>query len=185
MKTSIIILFLFINIAISEIVDGPANVRHKPNGKLKIQLNDSTWLYAKELEQDWFNIMVTAFVRSEDIINDCYLKNGTVLYYKDFKTSKGKTLDTVNVCSWYQDVYKYPNYYEVMIHGYTHSVNIHTESIIEREIEEVINNPDISALKKVLKKFKISEYQIENYSVYTYAEWSDPWATCDIDYGYF
>jgi len=48
---------------------------------------------------------------------DLILKEGTDLYYADFKTRKGITKDTINVTGEFQNVYKNEEYIEVMLYG--------------------------------------------------------------------
>ena len=62
-----VLLLVLSNLLFAEIFDGPANIRHSPKGRLKLELNDSIFVYTTGPEDGWFNIMATAFLKTEDI----------------------------------------------------------------------------------------------------------------------
>ena len=180
MKITFIIILICLNSIFSEIIDGPANIRYSPEGKVKIELNDSIFFYASEPDNGWYKIMVTAFVKKQDLIKECVIKSDAILYFNDYKTSKGITKDTINVCGWYQDDDSNSQFIEVMIFGYTFTSNIRQNSILERETERIVNNSTLDSVKFLINKFGFDEVNIDSFNVYLKTEDNDPWMSPDI-----
>ncbi len=173
--------FLIIPIAFAnaEIIDGPANVRDKPNGDIAYSLEDDQYVYAYEPINNWFKITVTAIIRVEDLKNDSLISKDAILYDYDFQTPKGVTKSVLNI-SGYTTETEDENFIEVMLFGYTFKNNIKVSSILEREIERTINNSLFEELTELKKKFDFYEHKVGEYIVWTTYDWEVPWGSADF-----
>jgi len=81
MKVLVSLIFLTLSFsALAEIIDGPANLRVAPQGKVAVTLNDSVEVYVQKKEGDWFKIMFIAYVSRDDYRPETFLKAGVELF---------------------------------------------------------------------------------------------------------
>lgn len=62
----------------SDIIDGPANIREKANGKLLFELNDNSAVTSTVLKNNWHKIGL--FIKVNDIESKNYLYAGDLIY---------------------------------------------------------------------------------------------------------
>ncbi|MBK3520053.1 hypothetical protein [Carboxylicivirga marina] len=187
MKNSILYLLFLILLVLNPLqsiygqqIDGPANCRDGINGEILYVLEDSTFIYAREPEDNWFKIRVDAHVDEKDYKNGHLVKgaklydiNGKVIgvLQKDIETYLDK---------WYAGG---KNYTAVHIESYTFKSNIRNSTILEREIERIVSIEDDyernEELKELISLFGFQYHSVSDYSVFTYYEY-DNQLTCDI-----
>lgn len=179
MKTLFTILGLFVVLTIkAEHIDGPANIRFEPKGELKFSINDNQYVYAYEAKNDWFEIMLTALVRKSDLLNVNTIKPNSDLF--DYKYQKiGVTKPNIDISGYWIETDS-SDWIEIMIYGFTHKNNIRPESILEREVERIINNELYNNLTEMYNKFDFREYAVDEYYVYIAYDVSDPWMSADF-----
>lgn len=167
MKTIIIkhiiclaILFLFANHTCAEIIDGPANIREKPNGKLIAVLNDGV-----EVEMvppyisagSWFSISFVAYVEKESFFDSrrkTKLKGQRFLYDKQGKVI-GKTIQTFKI-GW--DLPEINGRIGVVIEDYfVYKDNIRANTIPEYELSILIDAKKTAVMVSDIKSF-ITKY---------------------------
>ena len=182
MRNSLSILLLLIVPLINtkaEIIDGPANVREQPNGVINYVLNNNQYVYAHELSDNWFKLTVTALVKKEDLQNDTLISKGALLYGQDYATPIGNTESRLNISGYTMET-ENEDFIEVMLFGYTFKNNIKVESILEREVERILNHSILEDLPILKKKFNFNEYQVGEYYVWTTYDWENPWGSADF-----
>lgn len=133
---------------IGERIDGPANIRSKPNGKVLFSLNDWTLVEATEFDKDWCRVLVGAEIPESEFGLDSMVKgrklkvNGVVV---------GEVIETHEVSS--ASGYKTWAY----MYGYTHRNNIYSNTIIENVLLNKIESPefDLTSWKEFINKFEL------------------------------
>ncbi|MFZ4401194.1 MAG: hypothetical protein ACOYO1_14240 [Bacteroidales bacterium] len=82
-KSILFFIFLFFSISkcFSQIVDGPANFRDKPNGKVLFQLQNEVQISLKDSFNGWYKCFFTGYVEIPQNITDyTHIPKGTKLY---------------------------------------------------------------------------------------------------------
>ena len=129
---SLIFILLAINLnSFAELIDGPANIRIKPQGQVIYSIEDNLFVSASELTNNWYRITFTAFVKVENLRNDTIINVDSELYSSDFKTKVGIVKADYNISGYYIDSAN-SDFIEVMLLGYTFKSNVRPESILER-----------------------------------------------------
>lgn len=128
------------NVISNERIDGPANIREEPNGRLFMELFDNVKVDAAELDGDWFEIVIFAEFKQSDF-NDgeekTLIKAGRSIV-QDGETI-GKLTEDI-------EVYIFEGGTRILgiLKGYTHKDNIKEYSIIERAIEKKLTDGEMS-----------------------------------------
>lgn len=161
-----IILFLSIpNLTSAELIDGPANIREKPKGKVIFSLNDNVQVDCIGLAANgWCKISISAYIKSDSFLEDITkekhtfdgkgntylpeikLKPGAKLYDSNKKII-GNVLSEGTVSGWYYPPKDDPENYLLAcdLFAYTYQDNIRPESTIESLLVDAIlkakNNP--------------------------------------------
>jgi hypothetical protein len=164
---------------IAENIDGPANIRANPQGKIIFSLEDNEYVYAYELEDNWYKIMVTAMVKLKDLKNDTIIKPNVKLYNYDFSTEIGIVKSELNIADYFIESGD-SEFVEVMIYGFTFKSNIKPESVLEREIERAIEGNNIKELSNIYDKFNFYQHELEKFNVWTTYEGDSPWGSSDF-----
>lgn len=134
---------------VGERIDGPANVRNKPDGEVLFQLSDWTLVEATEVENDWLQIMVMAEIPEADFGLDS-MKKGRLLF--ENSDTIGQVLKTHGTSTakgsktW------------AYLYGYTHKSNIYSTSIIENIL---LQNLDISDRSLIAWKDFIDQFRLD------------------------
>ncbi len=177
---SLILILLAINFNLyTESIDGPANIRNKPQGQVIFSIEDNQFVSASELTNNWYRIMFTAFVKVESIRNNTIINVDSELYSSDFKTKVGIVKAEYNISGYYIESDN-SDFIEVMLFGYTFKSNIRLESILEREIERVLSSGNKLDLIEVYERFGFYESEVENYKVWITYDNDDPWGSPDF-----
>jgi hypothetical protein len=148
-------LFIFMIVIISvnsyaELIDGPANFRDKPNGKVIFSLNNNVDVETSQHQKDgWYfagvwvyldRTALTYFYQGDVIVGETKIRKGAKLY--DIKNTEiGVAIEEISIwnCAFYD---KKTNRYELNIAGYTHPGNIRKDTAIERILENILNSTD-------------------------------------------
>lgn len=129
---------IFVSSVFAELIDGPANFRYKPNGKLLFSLNDKIEIESTEpIEGDWCYCHLYVYVKKNSITPDDQSVDKNVELYNSNGEIIGKTFDLIGISD-YQEIDN--TFRGCIIEGYTHKNNIRWETAIERDFEKVINN---------------------------------------------
>jgi len=179
MKKTIVIIFLFLSYFVkAENIDGPANVRDTIKGTVILSIEDNEYVYAYEDENGWFKIMLTAFVKKSDLIDNRTINSNANLY--DYQRNiKGQTKLNIDISGLWQNT-ESEDWIEVMIYGYTYKGNIRPVTILERAVEKAIDNGTKNDLETVIGTFGFNEYKVDNFYVYTVYDTDDPWMSADF-----
>jgi len=76
---TLLMIFLFFS-AKSEIIDGPANFRLKPKGKILVSLTDGVHVECSQLENGWFNVSFTISLTKQQFEKGYEIKMGEKLF---------------------------------------------------------------------------------------------------------
>ena len=165
----------------AEEIDGPANVRDKPNGKLLFSIEDGQHVYASELVNNWSQIILVANVRLVDLKNDTILYKNSKLYADDFQTVIGTSLTDFNIAANAVDADN-DDFVKVALRGYTYSGNIKPASVLERRVEQAVNPKTTTSSLQALKgDFLFNFYEdVEGFDVWTVYENSSPFMSNDF-----
>ena len=138
----------------SELIDGPANIRDNASGKIIFKLFDSTKIITENNYGEWR--LVGVWIR----FNNYQKKRGFILPGEKIIDSNNKQIgvshDTIQVY--------FDNGSDLIISGFTSSSNIRKSSIIESIIANKINKRQL--LMKDFNKL-ISLYDFEKYDIDT------------------
>lgn len=161
---NLILAFLCINYCISQdrlhsdIIDGPANVRDKPNGKVLFELFDDVAVTTKAEKDNWYQIGVP-FMLLEQHHTENMIRENTYFINRN-GDSIGKTKSDLKFYSW-----DGPDNQGYLL-GYTFIKNIKKKFIPERMLENLIQNKKYNT-KKELTKF-LNKYHFELYGNHEY-----------------
>lgn len=137
MRKLLLIVFAFISInSFAEKIDGPANVRDAANGKIIFELVDNAIIYAQEPINNWFKIQVMVKVDKSALTEDFFVKpNSKLIDYYHNNPLLGYSKDTIKPL----DYFSYETGFVVIIEGFTYKNNIRTESIVELDLNRILN----------------------------------------------
>ena len=144
------------DLIIGERIDGPANIRSKPNGEILFELYDDVLIeVSSKAENDWYEILVYADINYDEYPMDSILKNRPIIVNED---TIGKVLKSHYVNSGQGRDFAY-----AMLYGYTHKNNIKPETVIESVFKKRLteNGRDFEAWKWFIKAFKLDNDAIE------------------------
>jgi hypothetical protein len=140
----------------AERIDGPANIRQEIKGEIIFSLNDNVEVDLGELENDWYELVVSLTL-TEKQFESGLIKKGDKLY--SGKGEIGVALKDLSIGSKYSGggAPGVTKWYGVDIYGYTFKGNIRPESIVEPAISELIEsnsqNLSIQTFKKHMDYF--------------------------------
>jgi hypothetical protein len=135
---------------IGERIDGPANIRNKPNGDILFELNDGALVeVTTKPENDWYEVLVYADIDYNEYSMDSILKDRPIIVNND---TIGKVLKSHSVSSGQGVDFAY-----TMLYGYTHKNNIKPETVIETVFKNNLteNGRDFSGWKGFIENFKL------------------------------
>jgi len=134
---------------IGEQIDGPANIRTRPNGKISFILNDGVNIETTPPVDNWLQVGLFIDLTPEQIKTSVILP-GTVLT-RDNK-AVGKTIDTID--TWLD------NGDAVYINGFSHTKNIKENSYPESYLTHLINqgNTSFEAFKDFMNQYKFEVF---------------------------
>lgn len=135
---------------IGERIDGPANIRNKPNGDILFELNDNALVeVSSKPENDWYEVLVFADIDYNEFGMDSILKDRPIIVNND---TIGKVTKTHYVSTGQGGNFAY-----AMLYGFTHKNNIKPETVIETIFKKNLtdNGRDFSSWKKFIETFKL------------------------------
>lgn len=139
MKKFLIILFftsIFCTSIFADLIDGPANIRDFPNGKIIFSLNNVN-VQCKDYK-DWYYISLMVWLKKDDVIEEKQIKKGSILYDSN-NNEIGKTLDSIVITA--QENLLYSNTlgkFSCTLSGYTFNNNI------QKNVKPTLDNNAIS-----------------------------------------
>jgi hypothetical protein len=141
-------------------VDGPANVREKPNGRIILTLDDSGSVECSGVRNNWFYLRLlimlhkSEFTGKKDVV---IAKDISLINESGVKI--GRTVDSVkgHIIREYSS-----GKFLARVDGVTYNDNIRGNSVIEDEIEKIVNDPlselEFAKFEVHLKKFEYDEW---------------------------
>lgn len=148
---------------IGERIDGPANIRNKPNGELLFELYDNSLVeVSSESKNDWYEVLVYADIDYNEFEMDSINKGRYIIANND---TLGKVIK-----SHYVSTGKSKDYSYAMLYGYTHKNNIKPETVLENALQKYLQNNqrNLDYWKIFIKSFALKEDAIEYKNFKTY-----------------
>ena len=109
---------------IGERIDGPANIRNKPNGEILFELRDNALVeVATKSDNGWYKILIYADIDYNEYEMDSIQKGRPIILDND---TIGEILKSHDVSTGQGGDFAY-----AMLFGYTHENNIKPETVIE------------------------------------------------------
>jgi hypothetical protein len=176
---AIVLLFIFCSCCFAELIDGPANIRDNPNGKVIFSLDNNVEVDVSiNIKDGWNRVGLWVYIDEMNVISKEHkIKKDTILY--DSKNKKiGKLFEEV---TWYGIDTEYDKKNKrlgVFIDGYTYPGNISNDSKIEIIIEKMVDNSknlDFKYFEKHIHEFKYYKWgenwnKEGHFSGYVYSE---------------
>lgn len=121
----------------AETIDGPANIRSEPNGKVIATIENGEKLNIRGYRNGWYKVEMPAYVYRKDASDgSSYIPVHTNLY-----NIEGKLIGTIlGKTKFIQGRDSDDDRVEGVIYGFTAIKNIRPESILESEIEKLLVN---------------------------------------------
>jgi len=161
-KHSIFIYILLLpNMVLGENIDGPANVRDKPQGDVIISLDDGVTVDCIDIQNKWYKLSFVVRMEKKSFLKKLRIKKDTILHNNKGKNI-GKTIQDIKVPHGY---FETREYCYIPITAYTYIDNIKREPAIKDEVsqsEEPIKKPT-RARRSTFDNFKeITVFQSPN-----------------------
>ncbi len=139
------------NRIIAERIDGPANIRDKPNGEILFVLEDNVLVEVGPIKDDWYPIIARMDINKGESFSD--INKGKEIIIDGEKS--GKVLDPKAV----EGIMKGRDFTIAELYGYTHKQNIKSYTIIENVLVEYLkkNGRDISNWYEFIEMFAMEE----------------------------
>lgn len=138
MKKSLLIVLLVLILSspvTAQLIDGPANIREKPNGKLLFSINDNVPVDYRFFQNDWYVVSFTVNVPETNFSSENVIAKETKLYDSN-GNEIGKTLDNIPLSKENTTYHPENQTYTCVLEGYTFKNNlkdpISTVAIAER-----------------------------------------------------
>lgn len=138
------------DLIIGERIDGPANIRDKPNGEILFELYDNALVEVSSKEENgWYQVFVGADIDYNEFGMDSIKKNRLIIV-DDIMI--GKVLKTHSVSTGQGADFSFASLY-----GYTHKSNIKPETVLETAfIKELAKyEHEFSSWKDFIKMFDL------------------------------
>jgi len=148
---------------IGERIDGPANIRNKPNGDILFEINDNALVeVTTKPENDWYEILVYADIDYDEYPLDSVLKSRHIIVNND---TIGKVIKSHSVSSGQGGDFAF-----AMLFGYTHKNNIKPETVIETVFKKNLaeNGRDFSDWIRFIETFKLDNDAVSYESFESY-----------------
>ncbi|NBG65507.1 hypothetical protein [Acidiluteibacter ferrifornacis] len=144
------------NLIIGERIDGPANIRHKPNGDILFELKDNALIeVTTKPVNDWYQVLVYADIDYNEYPMDSILKDRLIIVNND---TIGKVIQSHSISSGQGRDFAY-----AMLYGYTHKNNIKPETVIETAFKNNLteNGRNFSGWKGFIETFKLDKDAVD------------------------
>ncbi len=168
-KTFIILIafvcFFHGSFALAEVIDGPANLRDKPNGKVIAVLNNNVEVEMYPpyvLDKVWYSIVFIGYVEKRFYIAESGAVRANSNLLNEQGQIIGKTLEDIKA-DW--DIGENNGRVGVVInHICTHKGNIKASSIPETELAALLDSRETTIQKSELQQL-LDKYAFQNWSV--------------------
>jgi hypothetical protein len=157
------VLFAFVSLnAWAEMIDGPANIRDKPNGRTLFSLNDNVIVESSSPQHGWFKIDLPVYVDEDKsfVDDEGMVLNDSVKLYDENGSQIGNTLSKVKAFPYY-DQSVVNGRRVVVLKGVTSKKNIRPKSILELRLAAVLDTSKTLSLDKfhdVMTEFHFKEW---------------------------
>lgn len=141
---SLMLLTIFacnLNICYAETVDGPANIRLKPQGAVIASINNGVKLDAHGLKQGWFEVEIPVYVDKQSVSTDFSMLSANTKLFDADGNMIGKTLAATKFIPGQDET---NSQLQGVIRGVTAKSNIRPETVLEPEIEKRLNGHRLS-----------------------------------------
>ena len=144
-----------VELIIGERIDGPANVRNKPNGEILFELKDNVLVEVTKPEDDWCQVLVYADIEYDEFGIDTIQKNRLIITNCD---TIGRVLKSHSVSTGQGKDFSY-----AMLYGYTHKNNIKPETTIETVFKTELskNGRKVNEWQDFIKSFNLRAKAID------------------------
>jgi len=135
---------------IGERIDGPANIRNKPNGEILFELYDNALVeVTTKPENDWFEILVYADIDYNEYGLDSISKDRLIIVNND---TIGRVMKSHSVSTGQGG-----DFADAMLYGFTHKNNIRPETVIETVFKKHLTENGRSLLdwEEFIKSFEL------------------------------
>ena len=135
---------------IGERIDGPANIRNKPNGDILFELNDNALVeITTKPKNGWYQVLVYTEIDYNEFDMDTILKDRLIIVDND---TIGKVIKSHNVTTGQGGEFTY-----AMLYGYTNKNNIKPETVIETIFKNNLleKGRDLSSWKSFIESFNL------------------------------
>lgn len=133
-------MLLFSQSSMAEYIDGPANIRDEPNGKVIYQLNDYEQVFPKPYKDGWYKMELTACVKPADYDMETYtIKAGTTIYQCDGDIM-GQTYVDIEADTQGCDPEGEDYCLVMIVDGVTYKSNIRGGMLLEESLMGLLNN---------------------------------------------
>lgn len=152
----------------AELIDGPANIREEPDGKVILSLNSDSVIGCHGIaKKGWYRIGITVYVKESSLTEDEKIKKDQILYDKN-GNAIGKTTDIICPVEWEDFKYiKDKGMYYCVINGYTYQDNVKPSSLLENLVADIIRTKKqeitISNYREI---FLVEEYGYEFFDLF-------------------
>lgn len=141
---------------IGERIDGPANVRNKPNGDILFELYDNALVeVSTKPENGWYQVLVYSDINDNEFKMDSILIGRPIILDKD---TIGKVLKSHNVNTGRGGDFAY-----AMLYGYLHQKNIKPETVIETVFKKNLSEKgrDFADWEGFIETFKLDKNAVD------------------------
>lgn len=134
---------------IAERIDGPANIRDRPNGEILFSLNDNVLVDVSPSKDDWHELIVYAETNELNKDVDSIYKDSPIFLDKKNAGTIIKTQFAYRTNSGKESY--------IMLHGFTHKDNIKPETILENQLLKGLkeSNRKFDYWKEFIHSFKL------------------------------
>lgn len=177
MKFAIFIVALvFISLtAEAEMIDGSANVRDKPNGRVIFSLDNNVDITGSRIKNDWFDIALPVYVDVKGSFADeeKMILNKEVKLYDEHGKNIGVVLERLKTEPFSDDDISNGRKI-VVIKGVTHRKNIKQDSILELNLGAALDKSNAFALADFSEHLNLFRYKVwiprDKFSPYVYRD---------------
>ncbi len=156
-----ILFFVFLGPAVkAEIIDGPANFRDSPNGKVLVSLNEGVEVECGDLKNGWFEVSFSMLINNEQYSGGYEPKKGTKLYDMNHRLIGVTMSDIPSQLSIPSATGGLPGHYKfcwIEIRGYVYKSNIRQSSIPENILDSAFRSGKFGFTLDSLKHFMQDE----------------------------